>query len=122
MGTNELSATEIKSLVAKKIKMVRAARNLTQNDLAKAIGRTIDTVSALERGKNFPGVDTFKSLSEALDVPIRDFFDFGPAIKSTRNKARDEQLAQILAVAQSLDDSSLELALEQIKVLANHKS
>jgi len=122
MTNNELTAIQIKNLVAKKIKQAREAKKLTQQQLANAIGRTTDTVSALERGKNFPGVDTFKSLSDVLEVPIRDFFDFGPMIKTTKNTERDKRLTELLDVAQSLEENALDIALEQLKVLANHKS
>ncbi len=33
-------------------------------------------MSKIETGRNFPSVETFKNIAKALDVDVKDLFDF----------------------------------------------
>ena len=59
-----------------RIAHLRIARGLTQVQLARAIGSSVDFVSHLERGVNAPSVDWLEGLASALEVRIADLFDF----------------------------------------------
>ena len=54
----------------KAIRIVRAARNLSQRDLARATGYNSSYVSLLERGMREPATSTLKKLARALGVPV----------------------------------------------------
>lgn len=97
---------------ANKIKALRKARNMTQFELAEAIERSTETVSQIERGKFFPSFETLGLLSQALQVSIKDLFDL-PTDKKTQKTRR--MLSELYAVASTLDDEYLEIALAQIK-------
>ena len=65
----------MKSRVGIRIKVLRQNRNLSQAELAAEIERSVDTISAVERGKSLPNFDTLERLAKALKVPVREFFD-----------------------------------------------
>lgn len=107
-----------KSAFANKIKALRKMRGLTQFELAEAIERSTETISQIERGKFFPGFETVRLLSEALHVPIEDLF--GEPAKGESPKT-SRMLSELYAVATTLDDEHLEIALAQIKAFNMHK-
>ena len=52
-------------------------RNLrTQEQLAEAAEISVDFLSSMERGVNAPSFETLEKLSQALDVPVKELFDF----------------------------------------------
>ena len=94
--------------VGARIAALRKRRGLTQEALAARIGRTMETVSALERGLHAPSFGTLGRLSAALRVPVRDFFaPPGVAAGSPRQAAL---LGEMLDGARRLPRGDLELA------------
>ena len=67
----------IKHQVGVRIRVIRKQRGLTQEGLAARIDRSVETISNLECGRSLPSFETLVRLAESLDVPIRDFFEFG---------------------------------------------
>lgn len=69
-------STDVKIQIAKRIKLWRWRRGLTQEQLAhKAFDSERQVVSELELGKGNPTMDTYCNLAEALQVDVRAFFD-----------------------------------------------
>ncbi|CAA7627854.1 XRE family transcriptional regulator [Candidatus Terasakiella magnetica] len=65
---------EISKLVGRKIKEHREARGLTQVQLAKLMGKGVETISNFERGKTATSLLTLEQLSRHLNVAVKDFF------------------------------------------------
>lgn len=66
----------------------RERAGLTQGDVAEKINKSLETVGSIERGKAAPSFDTLSDLSEALGVPVREFFGAGSyAAEAGRNDA-----------------------------------
>lgn len=59
-----------------RIKVLRQQLNLTQEDLASLSNISVDFLSLIERGINAPSFETIERLSQALDVPIKELFNF----------------------------------------------
>src|SRR5271169_941997 len=59
---------------AARVKEVRRHRGLTQQQLAERIERSINAVSALERGISLPTFDTLERLAATLKIPVHEFF------------------------------------------------
>jgi putative transcriptional regulator len=65
-----------------KIKVYRAMHDLTQEDLAQAIGVTRQTILAIEKGKYVPSLDLAFRIARYFRVNIEEIFfyddDTGP--------------------------------------------
>ena len=57
-----------------KLKVYRAMHNLTQEDLATAIGVTRQTVIAMEKGKYNPSLELAFKIARYFKVKIEDVF------------------------------------------------
>ncbi|KAA0677341.1 XRE family transcriptional regulator [Azospirillum brasilense] len=93
----------------------RLALNLTQEQVAEAIDRTVETVSNIERGRVFPGLDTLDQIGRVLNLPLGALFE---SVETSVSPRRAELQARLLVVADALTDIDLEIALRQIEVLA----
>jgi transcriptional regulator with XRE-family HTH domain len=74
---------QLRSQFAKRLKTLRTEKRLTQEELARITGLSTSFVSTLERGINAPSFETLESIAKALEVSVRDLFDFesyGPEI------------------------------------------
>lgn len=49
---------------------------MTQEQLAEASNISVDFLSLIERGKSGPSFEVIERLAEALEVPVKDLFDF----------------------------------------------
>lgn len=68
-------STTIK-LFGKKIKEIRKKQSFTQEKLAEILDVNAKTISRLEKGYYFTTYENLEKLANALDVQIKDFFDF----------------------------------------------
>lgn len=59
-----------------KIKVYRAMNDLTQEDLAQAIGVTRQTILAIEKGKYVPSLDLAFRIARRFNVTIEDVFQY----------------------------------------------
>lgn len=62
--------------MAKNLKMraARAAKNLSQEDLANGVGVTRQTISAIERGDYNPTINLCINICKYLGVTLNDLF------------------------------------------------
>jgi transcriptional regulator with XRE-family HTH domain len=71
-----LTKTNLKVKFGRKLRQIRRLKNLTQEQLAEAIGVSVEFISNIERGINAPSFDTLEKLSEFLHVSYVDLFNF----------------------------------------------
>ena len=57
-----------------RLKVLRAEKNITQDELANLCGISRTTVNSIETGKVIPYADTMLKLSKALGEPIEKIF------------------------------------------------
>lgn len=57
-----------------KIKSARVEKDLTQEDLAKSVGVTRQTIGLIESGKYNPTIKLCLSIAKALDKTLNDLF------------------------------------------------
>jgi putative transcriptional regulator len=62
--------------VQTKLKVYRAMHNLTQEDLAEAIGVTRQTVIAMEKGKYNPSLQLAFKIAHYFKIKIEDVFSY----------------------------------------------
>ena len=65
----------IKKLLGKRIKKLRTAKKLTQEDLADILGTDQKHISNIECGVTFPS-QLLKEIAKALNVSLPELFDF----------------------------------------------
>lgn len=104
----------LKQRVGLRVKEARAARSLTQEALADLVGRTVEAVSNIERGRTFPTIDTLEQLGRHLDVPIQYFFEDVERMVNDRRFALEGNLK---ILARQLSSEDLEIAVRQIAVV-----
>lgn len=93
--------------VGRRIKDLRRAADLTQEDLAERIGKAVQSISAIERGEYNPSFETLEALAEVFNVAPAYLFPSGPIGK--RKSAKDDTLAAISAGATQLSPGDAEL-------------
>ena len=71
--------------LGQRISQLRKMRHLTQQQLAKAIGCSVDFIGLVERGVNAPTVARLEDFARALKVEIVDLFTF-TGRKATRKR------------------------------------
>jgi transcriptional regulator with XRE-family HTH domain len=67
---------DLKVKFGKRLRTLRKQRDLTQDQLAEAADISVDFLSLVERGKNAPSFKTLRRLATALEVEVKDLFDF----------------------------------------------
>ena len=76
-------------LIGKRIKDIRKAKNMTQQEVSDKSGIKTTVLSAYENQKKIPGLTTLAILSEVLDVSIDELY-FGNKNEDFINRAKDE--------------------------------
>ncbi len=75
-----------KRLFGQRVQTFRRRRQLTQEDLAERIGRSVDMVSNVERGVSSTRIETAFRIAEILGVGLPELFDVGPAVGMERER------------------------------------
>jgi len=70
-----------------KLKVYRAMRDLTQEDLAREIGITRQTIIAIEKGKYNPSLELAFKIARYFEVTIEDIFVYDQNLRSIEGKA-----------------------------------
>lgn len=74
----------VEERLGKAIAKERAARGLTQEGLAQAIGVQQETISRFERGAVLPPLQRLIQLAEVFDIPLDNL------VRGTTNRAADD--------------------------------
>ena len=61
--------------LGKKIKLARIELDMTQGDLAEAIGSLQKSISRYETGSTIPSLETLEKIAKTLKKPFRYFLD-----------------------------------------------
>lgn len=73
-GQKEIS--QLREKFGLKVRFLRTARSLTQEQLAERAGISVDFLSLIERGKNAPSFENLDELADALEVSVAELFSF----------------------------------------------
>ncbi len=66
----------IKDIVGKRIKELRLNKNLTQEKFAELCELDRTYITSLENGKRNISIINLEKICNALDISLKDFFDF----------------------------------------------
>ena len=62
--------------LGQRIASLRKERKLTQEQLAEAVGCSVEFISLIERGVNAPSVSGLEKFAKILKVEVRELFTF----------------------------------------------
>ena len=65
-----------KKLLGQRIRELRKGKDLSQEKLSEIIGIDPKHLSRIEVGKSFPYMETLEAIAKALEVEIKDLFEF----------------------------------------------
>jgi len=103
--------TNLKKKIGMRVKAARMQRGMTQPQLAEIIGKGFETISNIERGKTAPNFNTLLDISEAVGIPMREFFDDIESEEPTSEERR-ELMVQAQILADQMDTATLNLWLK----------
>lgn len=101
-----------KKLLGVRIKELRKTRGLSQERLSGKIDIDPKHISRVESGRSFPSLDTLEKLANALQVEVKDFFEFAHEAKNTK------ELKEIINnLLKEVDDEQLRLVVKFLRAL-----
>ena len=109
---------DLKNYIGRIIRSARLSHDLTQEALAEKIGKAVETISNIERGRTYAGLATLEQISIALEIPLRDFFEESEN-KEKLSQARLDMELMLQKEASSLSDDNLRVTLELARSLAD---
>ncbi len=68
---------EVYLLIGKRVKYLRRLKNLTQSELAEKANLSVNYISQIETGVASPTIKTLFVVAQALDVELKELFNFG---------------------------------------------
>lgn len=101
--------------IANRIRLLRAGKGWTQQQLAEKANRSLEAISNIERALNSPNLDSLKQIANALGVPLADL------LPSEVETDTDKQIAELVQIARQLDPASLRIVLAQVRAFRDAK-
>ena len=103
---------EANKLFGMRLKELRQSTGFSQDQLAESADISSKYVSRIEMGKQFPSIDKLVSLSNALNIELKDLFEFdhlkgdGKELKKSLNdlleEADEEKLRLIFKIGKAI--------------------
>lgn len=100
----EVGAVTVSAEVGIRIKSLRDARRLTQQDLAARSGMSKGFISQVEAGKVGIGVESLERISQALEVPSHFLLNHELWKSESTHQIADRGALDILATTKKLED------------------
>lgn len=107
--------SEVERLIGGRIAALRKERNLTQAGLAESMDVTTETISRLERGVSMPSLKTLEGISNVLDVPLKDLFNFKHP-KITKKFPQEREISKIIAFLKYKKEDDVKMAYKILKM------
>jgi transcriptional regulator with XRE-family HTH domain len=108
--------------VGSRVRMRRLMLDLSQTDIADALGLTFQQVQKYEKGSNRISAGRLQHLSQILQVPVPFFFEGAPAASGARPSASAEDdhspsyVADFLATSDGLSLVKAFMSIEDTKL------
>lgn len=99
-----------KELFGRRIQEIRKQKKLSQEQVAERAGISSNYVSRIECGKENPTLDMLIRLEDALQIELREMFDFGHAVSMKELKDAIQKFSQ------KADETTLRTIVKIIKI------
>ncbi len=110
----------LKQHIGVKVKAARLDKGFTQERLADAVGKAVETISNIERGHTLSGLDTLQQIALAVGVPMTHFFE-GLDDERRVSKPRIEAEERLRSLGRLVREQDLPLAIGLIEAIVQHK-
>jgi len=100
-----------KELLGARIKELRKAKGLSQEELSEKVGIDSKHLSRIEVGKSYSSLDTLGKIAQALGIEIKDLFEF---MHLSRTKDLTDNISKLLKEA---DEDKVRLILKIIRAV-----
>lgn len=81
----------LKTRFGRRLRELRIGRQMTQEQLAEAAHISVDFLSLVERGRNAPSFKVIEQLAIALNISVKELFDFDKTKKDSEDKDAKEE-------------------------------
>jgi len=90
------------------LKLIRVYHDMTQTDLAEALGVAKSYVSEIEAGNKTPSVDVLNQYAKAFDIPLSSILFFAENVDNPTkiSKAREAISGKILSLLNFIAEKS----------------
>lgn len=78
METRDMGNENVQRQFGRRVHALRKKKGLTQEQLAEAIGKSVDTISNIERGFSSTRIKTAEVIANVLGVTVADLFLVSP--------------------------------------------
>lgn len=109
----------LKQAFGRRIRTLRELRGLSQTEFAAQLDRSVDAISLIERGKNWPSIETIERLAKALNSDPAELFD---NLRSTDRPSEPDLIGKAQALLKALSRSDLAVAIATIEALHDRRS
>lgn len=97
---------DIKKLLGKRIQEIRKQKNMTQDQLAEAVGIETVSLSNIERGKYYPAAENLNKIIDKLKIKPEELFSV------SHLKPQNEMIEEMISALQN--DEKLTVLLYKI--------
>jgi transcriptional regulator with XRE-family HTH domain len=107
-----MEAEEVKRRLGMRVQALRRQRRLTQEQLAEAIGRSVDTISNIETGRLSTRIDTATKLADVLGTSLAELFEFDERSLSSGDRNRRAAIDRLVQLLEPLDAETIATVTE----------
>lgn len=113
-------AGDLKSHIGVRVKQARRRRKLTQAEIAEKLGKSVETISNIERGASWTSLQLLEAIAEELEESLGYFFqgfaELGP-------KPRSKQIleAEISDGLRMLNEKEMKIVRDLLRSLISSK-
>ncbi|NIX75201.1 helix-turn-helix domain-containing protein [Microvirga terricola] len=108
----------LKRTIGSRVRTARKATGQTQEQLASAVGCTIESVSNIERGVSLPTLRTLSRIAANLGVSLKDLF---PDESEDHSEAIERRI-QLNALVQQLSEEDTEAVIAMVTALVRKRT
>ena len=122
---DDRDATDVQERLARNLRRLRIARDLSLSELARATGMSKATLSGIENARSNPTVETLAALAGALRVPLLELLEEAPLAEIRIARAAEAGFVTREGLTQRIVDSLVdgrtvevaEIALDALQVV-----
>lgn len=92
-----MESDELKRLFGQRLQSLRRSKGMTQEQLADASDKSVDTISNIERGFSNTRIETAYAIASALGVNLAELYEFGlPNVGDKAKRVAVQRLVQLV--------------------------